>query len=46
VLKTPEQWFGMTYKEDRQLAVQAVQELILTKVYPQSLRSHCCGTAA
>ena len=45
VLKTPEQWFGMTYKEDRALAVRAVQELILTKVYPQSLRSHCFGTA-
>jgi hypothetical protein len=40
VLKTPEQWFGMTYKEDRQLAVRAVQELILAEVYPHSLRSH------
>lgn len=39
VLKTPEQWFGMTYKEDRPLAIQAVKELILAQVYPQSLRS-------
>ena len=38
VLKTPEQWFGMTYKEDRQLAAQAIQELTVAKVYPQSLR--------
>jgi len=45
VLKTPEQWFGMTYKEDRQLAVRAVQELISAKVYPQSLQCHRFGTA-
>lgn len=45
VLKTPEQWFGMTYKEDRQLAARAVQELIKAEVYPQSLRSHRFGTA-
>jgi len=38
VLKTPEQWFGMTYKEDRELAAQAVQELIAARVYPPSLR--------
>jgi len=40
VLKTPEQWFGMTYKEERQLACEAVKELILKKVYPSSLRGH------
>ena len=28
----------MTYKEDRQLAVQAVQELIAAQVYPKKLR--------
>ena len=39
VLKTPEQWFGMTYNEDRPLAIQAVKELISAQVYPQSLRS-------
>ena len=38
VFQTPEQWFGMTYKEDRQLAVQAVQELIAAQVYPKKLR--------
>ena len=38
VFKTPEQWFGMTYKEDRQLAAQAIQELTAAQVYPQSLR--------
>ncbi|MCX6966952.1 MAG: nucleotidyltransferase [Verrucomicrobia bacterium] len=38
VFKTPEQWFGMTYKEDRELAVQAVRELIAAKVYPETLR--------
>lgn len=45
VLQTGEQWFGMTYKEDRPLAVQAVRELISAKIYPHRLR-HCFGTAA
>jgi dTDP-glucose pyrophosphorylase len=40
VLKTPEQWFGMTYKEDRELAIEAIRSLILAGAYPQKLRRH------
>lgn len=38
VLKSPEQWFGMTYKEDRELAAVTIRELITSGVYPQRLR--------
>ena len=39
VFKTPEQWFGMTYKEDRQLAAEGILELTAAQVYPKTLRS-------
>ena len=39
VLRSSEQWFGMTYKEDRQAAIAAVRALIAQGVYPQSLRA-------
>lgn len=38
VLKSPEQWFGMTYKEDRIIAVEAVRKLIQAGIYPDTLR--------
>lgn len=38
IVKTPEQWFGVTYKEDRELAVTAIRELIKRKVYPDSIK--------
>ncbi len=38
VLRTAEQWFGMTYKEDREQAAFAIQKLIASGVYPLSLR--------
>ncbi len=37
VLNTPEQWFGVTYKEDKQLTVSKLKELTDSGVYPQSL---------
>jgi dTDP-glucose pyrophosphorylase len=37
VLQTQEQWFGVTYKEDRTRVKNAVQELIQQGVYPKNL---------
>lgn len=39
VYTSDEQWFGMTYKEDRELAAAAVKKLLDAGVYPTSLRS-------
>lgn len=39
VLRTDEQWFGVTYKADREQAVAAVRQLIAEGVYPQSLQN-------
>ncbi len=39
VLKSAEQWFGMTYKEDREQAGVTIRQLIDSGVYPKSLRS-------
>lgn len=39
VLRTGEQWFGMTYKEDRELASAAVRQRIAAGEYPASLRA-------
>ena len=33
ILKTPDKWFGVTYKEDKKLMVQAVKELIAKGMY-------------
>lgn len=38
VYQSNEQWFGMTYKEDRDLAAAAVQKLLDAGVYPASLK--------
>lgn len=39
VYQSDEQWFGMTYKEDRDLAAAAVQKLLDGGAYPTSLKS-------
>jgi hypothetical protein len=37
VLSTPDQWFGVTYKEDRENVVNRLSELIEKKIYPSPL---------
>ena len=37
VLDTPDKWFGVTYKEDKQAVVDAVRKLIETGVYKERL---------
>ncbi len=39
VLESRDQWFGVTYKEDKDTVVQAVRELIAKGVYPERLFS-------
>jgi len=37
VLGTSSQWFGVTYKEDRPMVAQRLQELLNEKIYPEKL---------
>ena len=37
VLESHDQWFGVTYKEDKAAVVEAIQELIAAGVYPKRL---------
>lgn len=37
VLKTTDQWFGVTYKEDKDLVVNSIRNLISKGVYPEKL---------
>jgi dTDP-glucose pyrophosphorylase len=37
ILHCEEQWFGMTYKEDRATVVKSIRELIRRGVYPENL---------
>jgi UTP-glucose-1-phosphate uridylyltransferase len=37
ILKTPDSWFGVTYKEDKESAQRCVQQLIDQGVYPAGL---------
>ena len=37
VLKSEDQWFGVTYKEDRETVVDAVRKLVESGVYPSPL---------
>lgn len=37
VLNTPDKWFGVTYKEDKAMAQQKLQELVNAGVYPENL---------
>ena len=39
VLGTPDKWFGVTYKEDKQAVVDAVRALIDAGVYKEKLYS-------
>ena len=39
VLESHDQWFGVTYKEDKAAVVEAIQELIAAGVYPEKLFS-------
>lgn len=39
LLKTPDQWFGVTYKEDKQTVVDAIAALVAKGEYPPSLFS-------
>ena len=39
VLESHDQWFGVTYKEDKAAVVEAIQELIAAGVYPVKLFS-------
>ncbi|MEA3187531.1 MAG: hypothetical protein QOD99_1361 [Chthoniobacter sp.] len=38
ILKTSEQWFGVTYKEDREQATTTLRQLVEKGVYPKTLR--------
>ena len=37
ILTCDEQWFGMTYKEDREVVVSSIRELVKKGVYPDNL---------
>lgn len=37
VLETPDKWFGVTYKEDKQAVVDSLRALIAKGVYPERL---------
>lgn len=37
VLRTNDKWFGVTYKEDKELVVSSIQNLIKSGVYPEKL---------
>ncbi len=39
VLRTPDHWFGVTYKEDRPAVVAGIRELIARGAYPERLWS-------
>ena len=37
VLESKDGWFGVTYKEDKELAIQNIKDLINRGVYPEKL---------
>jgi len=37
ILDCPEKWFGMTYKEDREVVVKSIRQLIKKGIYPENL---------
>ena len=39
VLKSEDQWFGVTYKEDRESVMNSVRALITDGLYPEKLYS-------
>ncbi|MFC2584602.1 MAG: nucleotidyltransferase, partial [Lachnoanaerobaculum saburreum] len=39
VLKSHDKWFGVTYKEDREIVVNSIKDLVDKGVYPEKLFS-------
>ena len=37
VLQSKDQWFGVTYKEDKESVVTAIQELVASGIYGASI---------
>ena len=37
VLRSPDRWYGVTYKEDKPLVVKSIQEKTLNHLYPSPL---------
>jgi UTP-glucose-1-phosphate uridylyltransferase len=37
VLSTPDQWFGITYKEDKEVTIRKISELVKKGIYPENL---------
>ena len=37
VLKTDAKWYGVTYKEDKELLVSAINEMVKQGLYPDNL---------
>jgi NDP-sugar pyrophosphorylase family protein len=37
ILDTDAQWFGVTYKEDKQSVINKIQQLVNNKIYPENL---------
>ncbi|MEI6749551.1 MAG: nucleotidyltransferase family protein [Bacteroidales bacterium] len=37
VLKSADQWFGVTYKEDKPIVIQKINQLIRSGIYPEKL---------
>jgi len=37
VLPTPDSWFGVTYREDKEIAIAGIQRLIQEGIYPEKL---------
>ena len=37
VLESKDQWFGVTYQEDKEYVVQSIRDLIEKGVYPEKL---------
>ncbi|HXC35909.1 MAG TPA: hypothetical protein VNV43_08535, partial [Candidatus Acidoferrales bacterium] len=37
VLRSPDSWFGVTYREDRPFVVKSIRELIARGDYPEKL---------
>ena len=43
VLRTPDRWYGMTYREDREQVIAAIRTLVDEGVYPQTLWGNTRG---
>jgi len=37
VLQSSDEWFGVTYKEDKKSVTEAINQLVLEGVYPHKL---------